>query len=384
MFPIFYLSKKALNYHYDQKDIVIPCQAIDKYKKNLQEIKQRKAWKNSGAGAQFMGAFPQQEDNEAMIFATDVLIASSERIIYSACLQDGTAIYSKSLTDFNEPESLVLRKNDYLTFDMDIDRVNQRLVLSGGELGSYVQHLSILAIDDNRIQYITEGECVDAHPCFDPQNSDLIYYDSCGFGADDRGSMRLGPKEICRLNLKTGDLESILASPEFDYFKPQIDPQGNLYVLRRPYQYRKASTWSLKDIALIPVKIFKAVFSWLDFFTQRYTGESLKTSSGANPAKAQQKSEEDIFIEGNLIKAQQTTAQNAKSGEKFPGLIPNNWQLLKISADGTQTVLKKSVMSYVIKDDHIIYSNGRFVVQMNPDQSEVKLVEGHLIDKIVC
>ena len=89
MFPIFYLSKKALNYHYDQKDIVIPCQAIDKYKKNLQEIKQRKSWKNSGAGAQFMGAFQQQENNEAMIFATDVLIASSERIIYSACLQDG-------------------------------------------------------------------------------------------------------------------------------------------------------------------------------------------------------------------------------------------------------------------------------------------------------
>ena len=50
-------------------------------------------------------------------------------------------------------------------------------------------------------------------------------------------------------------------------------------------------------------------------------GESLKSTSGANPAKARQKSEEELFVEGNLIKAQKALQQNQSAGEKFAGVI---------------------------------------------------------------
>lgn len=75
MFPVFYLSNNEIFYFNNNKLTSIPCQAVEQYKKNLQEIKQRKDWKTKGAGAQFMGLASQQEDHDpASIFPSDVVI----------------------------------------------------------------------------------------------------------------------------------------------------------------------------------------------------------------------------------------------------------------------------------------------------------------------
>ncbi|KXZ67245.1 hypothetical protein AVENLUH5627_02225 [Acinetobacter venetianus] len=160
---------------------------------------------------------------------------------------------------------------------------------------------------------------------------------------------------------------------------------GQLYYLKRPYQGQNYSGSSIKDILMAPFKILRAIFGWLDFFTQRYTGESLKSTSGANPAKARQKSEEELFVEGNLIKAQKTLQQNQNAGEKFAGVIPRNWELVQQSASGEQKVLKKGVLSYALgADDSVYYSNGKYLMSINADQTEQMLVEAKLIHKIMC
>ena len=185
----------------------------------------------------------------------------------------------------------------------------------------------------------------------------------------------------------TGDLDVVISDPKFDFFKPKLDSSGNLYFIKRPYTHgdqRESPVTTLKDIVFAPFKIIRAIVGWLDFFTQRYTGESLKTTSGNNPAKSQQKSEEELFVEGNLIKAQQNLERNQKLGEKYPGTIPNSWELVKRSPSGNMTVLKKGVMSYAIKDDQIFYSNGKYLVEILPDQSEKLLLEAKLISKIMC
>ncbi|MEG0483158.1 MAG: hypothetical protein RR569_08630, partial [Acinetobacter sp.] len=138
------------------------------------------------------------------------------------------------------------------------------------------------------------------------------------------------------------------------------------------------------DIVFAPFKIIRAIVGWLDFFTQRYTGESLKTTSGHNPAKTQQKSEEELFVEGNLIKAQQNLERNKKAGEKYPGMIPNSWELIKMTPSGDMTTLKKGVMSFALKNDSIFFSNGQYLVEITPDQNEKLLVEAKLISKIIC
>ncbi|ENX40706.1 hypothetical protein [Acinetobacter courvalinii] len=386
MSSVLYLSDQFLHQLQGQKSHTIDCHAVSQYKKNLQEIRQRKQWKTSGTGAQFMGVANYSEQEElAHVYPVDAVLIDEQHLIYAAQLQDGCAIYIKSLLDLQQPEALILRNNEFIIHHMDYDAQNKRLVLSASPEHAYERHLCILGLDSNRIQYVTEGDCQDQHPCFDPQNPDIIYYDSCGFAYDQQGSVSIGPREVCRLNLQTGDLETIIADPRYDCYKPKIDAKGQLHFLKRPYKNQHYRGNSLKDIVSAPFKIIRAVFGWLDFFTQRYTGESLKSTSGSNPAKSRQKSEEELFVEGNLIKAQKAVQQNQNAGEKFAGVIPRSWELVLYSSTGEQKVLKRGVLSYNLNtEDTVLYSNGKHLISIAADQTETMLVEAKLIQKIIC
>lgn len=386
MSSLFYLSNQNLYLLDGNKSITVPCQAIDQYKKNLVEIQQRKEWKTKGTGAQFTGNFSQDDQVDLNhIFPTDVVLTSDHKMIYTACLQEGTSINVKSLNDLQETEGLILRKNDFVVQDMAYDEAKKRLALSVNSNG-YERHICILPLDANRTQYLTEGDCQDSNPCFDPQDTMQLYYDSCGLAYGEH-RIAYSPKEIYHLDMGTGELQTVASDPKFDFFKPKMYSLGNLYFIKRPYS-RDGSPHSpvttIKDIIFAPFKIIRAIVGWLDFFTQRYTGESLKTTSGNNPAKSQQKSEEELFVEGNLIKAQQNLERNQKSGEKYPGMIPKSWELVKMSPTGEMTTLKRGVMSFALKDDTIFYSNGKYLIELDADQNEHLRIEAKLISKIIC
>lgn len=386
MSSLFYLSNQNLYLLDGNKSITVPCQAIDQYKKNLVEIQQRKEWKTKGTGAQFTGNFSQDDQVDLNhIFPTDVVLTSDHKMIYTACLQEGTSINIKSLNDLQETEGLILRKNDFVVQDMAYDEAKKRLALSVNSNG-YERHICILPLDANRTQYLTEGDCQDSNPCFDPQDTMQLYYDSCGLAYGEH-RVAYSPKEIYHLDMGTGELQTVASDPKFDFFKPKMDSLGNLYFIKRPYSRdgsHHSPVTTIKDIIFAPFKIIRAIVGWLDFFTQRYTGESLKTTSGNNPAKSQQKSEEELFVEGNLIKAQQNLERNQKSGEKYPGMIPKSWELVKMSPTGEMTTLKRGVMSFALKDDTIFYSNGKYLIELDADQNEHLRIEAKLISKIIC
>ena len=386
MSPLLYLSNNNLYLLEDNKTTTIPCQAIDQYKKNLVEIQQRKDWKTKGTGAQFMGAYAHNDEADLNhIFPTDAVLTSDQKMLYSACLQDGVSINIKSLNNLQDTEGLVLRKNDFVIQDIAYDESKRRLALSVNT-DHYERHICILPLDANRTQYLTEGECQDSNPCFDPRDTMQLYYDSCGLGIGEH-RIAFSPKEICHLDMGTGELETIVSDPKFDFFKPKMDSLGNLYFIKRPYirdGYSNSPVTTFKDIIFAPFKIIRAIVGWLDFFTQRYTGESLKTTSGNNPAKSQQKSEEELFVEGNLIKSQQNLERNQKSGAKYPGTIPNSWELVKMAPSGEMTTIKKGVMSFALKGNSIFYSNGKYLIEMDENQNETSLVEAKLISKIIC
>lgn len=386
MSSLFYLSNQNLYLLDGNKSITVPCQAIDQYKKNLVEIQQRKEWKTKGTGAQFTGNFSQDDQVDLNhIFPTDVVLTSDHKMIYTVCLQEGTSINIKSLNDLQETEGLILRKNDFVVQDMAYDEAKKRLALSVNSNG-YERHICILPLDANRTQYLTEGDCQDSNPCFDPQDTMQLYYDSCGLAYGEH-RIAYSPKEIYHLDMGTGELQTVASDPKFDFFKPKMDSLGNLYFIKRPYSRdgsHHSPVTTIKDIIFAPFKIIRAIVGWLDFFTQRYTGESLKTTSGNNPAKSQQKSEEELFVEGNLIKAQQNLERNQKSGEKYPGMIPKSWELVKMSPTGEMTTLKRGVMSFALKDDTIFYSNGKYLIELDADQNEHLRIEAKLISKIIC
>lgn len=380
---LLYLSNNELYHLANQTLNPIPCQAVDQYRKTLQEIKQRKEWKTTGSGAQFMGLARYRDADEGMhVYPCAVVMTEQDQIIYAARLDSGTAIYAKSLIHQQEAEGLILRKSDFIVHDMSYEPTLKRLVLSSSMPGQYEKHLTILPVEGNRIQFVTEGECQDANPSFDPVYPEQIYYDSRGLAYDQQGRADVGPRKICLLNLQQGEIATLVEHADFDFLMPIKDGLGNLYFLKRPYKNKHNPFSVLKDIILSPFKIFKAIIGWLDFFTQRYTGESLKTSSGTNPAKARPKSPEEMFIEGNLINAEKTLQQNINTGEKFPGFIPASWQLVKQTPSGDLVIVKKGVLSYTLQDGNVIYSNGKYLVQLDPHQTETMLSEAKLIHKI--
>ena len=95
-----------------------------------------------------------------------------------------------------------------------------------------------------------------------------------------------------------------------------------------------------------------------------------------------QKTEEELFVEGNLIKAQQTLEHNQRAGEKYPGVIPSSWELMKLTPSGEMMILKKGVMSFLIQEERIVYSNGKYLIALNQHADEVILKEEKLVAKI--
>ena len=386
MKQLLYISKGELFYLQEQAGTIISCQAVEKYKFNLREISQRKEWKTKGAGALFMGLSTYSGEEflgTTGTLVSDAVFTEEGEFIYSALLDTGTAIYSKPLSQCENYEGLILRKNDLKTYDMAYDKKNHRLAIAASTL-SYDRHIAILGIDSAHIDFLTEGDSLDGNPAFDPKNPDQLYYDSCGFAYGEQGNiLGVGAKEICRLNLQSGALDTILENNKFDFIKPQLDLEGNLYFIQKPYRPLANNSFSFANALLAPVKIIKALIGWLDFFTTRYAGESLKTN-GANPAKMKQKSEEEIFIEGNLINAQKTLTENQKSGEKFPGIAPKNWELMKMNKSGDVTSVKKGVLSYRLSEDgELFYSNGKHLIKSSPLNGEELICESDLISKII-
>lgn len=362
----------------------ITCQAIENYKSNLESIKRRRDWKSSGTGAAFMGV--EAYDNRHSLdnaYVSDVVKFDQENAIYVARLDEGLSIATKSLVNPERAEGLLLRKENLIAHDVCFDVKKQRLIFSAGQADSHERHLCVMAVEGKQLQFITEGDCQDANPTVNPQNLDEILYDSCGF-AFNQHELLIGPKEINCLNMATGEVKTLFADENFDYFKPQLDSQHNLYFIKRPYRENnlESNVDNVKAVLSAPFKILKAIVGWLDFFTRRYSGESLKKTTGTNPAKVKQKSEEELFIEGNLIRVQQNLANNKQAGDKFAGSIPRSWELIKATPDGTMTVIKKGVMSYCLADDKILLSNGKHVLSIDKDNQETLLLEQKMVRKI--
>lgn len=380
MITFFYMQNHHLFYFSDGNSTEINCQAIEQYASNLKQIHRSKEWKTQGKGANFMGVYQDELDLDN-IHPSDASFIAQNQMVYTAVLQQGAAVQTKSFQQLQQAEGLVLRHTDCTIHEISYDSTQHRLAMSltGQQYGE--RNLAILPLDHNRFQFITEGECCDSNPFFDPQNSDILYYDSCGLAYTERGIIA-SPRTINRLNINTGELDNILSDERYDYFQPQLDQRGNLYCIRRPYQQEKTSNNNtLRDIVLAPVRIGKAIIGWLDFFTRRYSGESLKTS-GANPAKSKQQSDEERFIEGNLIKVEQNRQKSQQDGDTYPSFIPKTWELIQITPAGETKLIKQGVMAFAIaQEGECIYSNGQFIIH-NQHGQETMLLKAKWASKL--
>lgn len=347
-------------------------QHVTAYKQNLESITQRKAWKTQGTGAMFRGAYEplRSKENAPIGEIFGLSFAANGDVIYSLKVETSSGIFSKSLEDSIDAEGHIIHKHDTEFYGLDFNKETQQLVVSISD--GWGRHLALFNNNSAIYTMLTEGDSRDENPTWSRTASQTVFYDSCGIGKDKNGLVAgFGPRTIQRLDLNSGQVDELAAVTNCNCLAPREDNLGNIYFLQRPAASSKRHFWAiLLDILLIPLRILKALFNWANIFTMRYSGETLVTP-GENPANARQKKPEETFIEGNLINVQKTLKANAAKGEKYPGLIPKDWKLMKLSPSGAITPVKSGVLSYDIDNDgRIVYSNGLHLLKVNSSGSE--------------
>ncbi|KPU45703.1 hypothetical protein OXPF_09360 [Oxobacter pfennigii] len=357
-----------------------------KYNKNLKDIKQRSAWKTEGSGAAFMGVSnPYTRLDEGKITGQIhgvTFIEDGAKIIYSISVNEFSGLFIKSLNDAASEEGHIIHDTKIKFFNMDYNKNTDKIAIS---VGSSVTDTDIAVLDVKTGHYhlVTEGNCKDENPVWS-HSGNVIYYDSSGAATDNEGNFTAwSPRGINRLDLDTGEIDEIVYFDKFDCFLPKEDSMGNMYFIKRPLDSGK-STGSFLDALLIPFKIMKAIYNWLEFFTMRYTGQTF-SSGGKNPSNSKTRNPEESFINGNLINVEKTLKENKDRGEKNPGIIPRTWELMKRTPDGSIKTVKKGVLDYDINNrGDIIYSNGKYIIKLNDSGKEEVLEKVELADKIKC
>jgi len=385
---VYYIAQNQLWVAEAGHERAIPCGAVEGFKRNLMEIAKRGEWKKSGAGAVFMGVAEgplQAEHIQAGVRA--VLPLEGGRICYAAALEDNCGLYIKPELDCElSAEGYVVRKNGMWIYDLDRSAQDGKIIASVSD-GAHQRHLALMREDSTAVDIITEGESIDLAPRFSRQRAGLVHYASAGIYVDlQSGAVHSDSLSVLALDMATGEVETVLQGGEFDYLRPGQSVDGWLYYIRRPHGSGRGKGPSIGDVAMAPLRVIKAVGGWLNFFTQRYAGESLtKQSGGVNPGKYSNKSDREIFIDGNLIDVEKTLKENARQGDQHPGLAPRSWELMRMSPSGAHESVRKGVIDYAFgPDGAIVYSNGRYILSLDVEGKEEALCRANVATGLAC
>lgn len=218
--------------------------------------------------------------------------------------------------------------------------------------------IGMLGTERFNMKVLTEGDSIDMAPSWIPEKGNAIVFQSAGIGRNQNGQFA-GVASFCieMANLDTGETQTLLEDPRYDYLCPKMDKDGHLYCIRRPYYEtgRRVSHMSaLKDFLLVPFRLLKAFFGFLNVMSQIFGKQSL-----TNATTGQRKNEDTraMFIKGRMI---EISATSAAKNDESP--IPDDWELIKVDSTGRVRTLQKKVSDFGFKSaDGLVYTNGRSI-----------------------
>ena len=232
----------------------------------LERSKDRNAWKQgtsfqvaahggvrdfegAGAGIRFSSAI-FYKDRGLLYFLSDDAVGG----LFSFDLDTGV-------------ERRLLHKQRLALTDLQVDASGSRIVASAiGPDG--ISNIATLDIDGNQFREMTAGDTVDAAPAWVSGEPDTIVYQSAGLARSPQGYVAAtGHTTIQKLNLRSGSIQAVLESSQYDFLHPRVSADGVLHFIRRPYEAPSYSAGNiLLDTLLFPFRLLRAVFHYLNFF----------------------------------------------------------------------------------------------------------------------
>ena len=366
----------------------LKSQLRESYTEKIRENARRNEWKSTGSGAMFMGEASPMENPEAAVRNINSTIHAifeyNDEVLYSMTLDSVSGIYS--YTDSSDKDGIVISGNnvDYSHFDIK----DRKIVLSEGS--GLQNHIGILENGQNTCEILTEGESREKWPSWSKLDKNRLIYSGCGLAITRDGSNSSsrpflgmmpdqnvtscveGPYSISAFDLSSMELYDLIEdkTQKYSYVKPTETDDGYIYYIKKPYGQNEKERVGCLSALLAPFRLIAAIFGFLNFFTMKYSGNTLTNGKGAT--KSKQRSEAQMFIDGNMINAEKEMERNQKSGDKFPGFIPRSYELCRRRGpNGDEEVIKKGVIAYAVdKHCNIFCSNGSHLLKLTPNGSK--------------
>lgn len=381
---IIYSSENKI-FGYDESDkslTEIPCERVNKYRETVRNIQQRKEWKTTGTGANFMGmASADMIDPDELPVRITGLSVCGDELVYGVNLENVGSIYHRSFDPADTAEGLVRSSNDFLFGSFDVKDGKLAVSMGGGRF----LHIAVMDMNGRYDEY-TDGDTVEEDPCWAVKKNG-VYFSTAGYARDQYGAIAAtSPRAIAYLDLDRKSMSEIVSDENYDYLHVRQDKNGDLYYIRQPYGGEKPKSGiTFKDVIMFPYRIVKGLFGFLNYFTTIFGGESLKSGGVSNGTKSKQRSQKELMIEGNIINAEKLDKINEANGDKHGGIMPASRVLIRRTADGSEEIIKKGVLDFIPDGNGgVIVSNGRHLLRIDRDGNETHIAKAKLAVNLVA
>ncbi|WP_026735823.1 hypothetical protein [Fischerella sp. PCC 9605] len=344
------------------------------------QTQQRKAWKNRGLMEMMLPPgvveqMQQQPEAKLNVVISSLCKGEKGKLIYALEAGDVGGIFT--LEPSREHEQRLFHNADfqvgYLSFHPEREIIACATIYRNG-----IANIAMMPLNGSRPHDVTEGDSIDLAPCWIPGKNKALVFQSAGIGRNSQGYVcDRAPFSIEKLDCDRQEITTLVADPKYDFLGPRMKADGTLYYIRRPYRPKQQVNllrW-LREILLIPFRLAYAIFQWLNFFTQIYTGKPLMAAGTRKSLDRKQ-----MRVWGELI-TPEMIGDNKFSETEAPAWVPRSWQLVRQLTNGVAEVVAEGVLSFDLGEDGtIVYTNGSGIYAIHPDGNLERLFVGNSIE----
>ncbi len=369
-----YLTKDEMGLYADGRAGALPSQRIAQYERNLHDLETRYAWRSSGEGARFTHQTNPYAGASQQTGVITAIAPLDGEMIYAVNYPELGGIYRK---DYGAPAA----DEGFILGDMAL-RIHD-LHARGHDIAAAVddargqRHIALLSSERAGLRLVTEGDTVDSGPFL--AGDGWLYYASAGLARDEKGAMLAqGPAALLRMRPDTGALEVVAESPDFDYLRPKVAGDGALYCVRRPYRKggAQARGGSLLDALLSPFRFVASIGKGLALLGRLLGGGPAPAEPATGGAKAKNRAKEKMTLNDLRVEINKSLRENEQRGDPHPGYAPGNWELVRVGADGDMARVRRGVIDYdPCTDGGFLVTNGRYLLKIGADGQETVLAK---------
>jgi len=350
---------------------------------------QAHAWKGrSGVwgemGIQPPGAAPwdAQESRRTIRFMAIARGDSPNEIYYILDLGPVGGLFMYDLE--SEEETRLMHSQGFIATDLsrhpEDGRIAVALPRDDGTIG-----LSVTRNDGLFPQAISISDSSNEAPCWLRDGSARNVFQSSAVGRNENGfAVGNSSYRIEQLDLDDEKIESLLEEDNYDLIAPKATDDGTLLFIRRPHKVTHAQKQSigetLKDALLFPFRLIRMFIYLFNFMSKAFTGKPLMR---AGVPENEVRRSPFLMLYGQAVDTR--LAMKKRAGNHGTGpLVPKEWELVRRSPDGGQTILATNVLSFdVSPGGSVIYTDGSSVFHVNDSAQQDKVTAGNMIERVL-